>query len=388
MAITLKNIRIIHDVPVSVEADMAAGFACSAYPVSSRRDDGLIACAYRAGSAQHSSDGVGIVQTSTDNGRTWSPGVSVCDGRGLQPPESLISPQIVIPPDGSLLTFFPVIVTTHPDHDILDSEAGLAQQRRYYQSRSVDDGRTWTDLVQLTNMSGIKVGLSGRSFVLPSGELFLNTPHVDQEGTGVCGACFSDDHGVTFSPIRRVLTDPLGQVFYDEAYYTIFEDGQILALYWVWKRDRDNLQVFRIKETLPVHRSVSDDNGRTWSPPQPTEISGQVTCPLAIDSNTVIAASNDRDSNPGIRLWLSHDRGVTFDIADVVQMWDATQQRILGKPILVRQAGESSDQNHEMTSFSFGLPDLNDLGDGSYLLTYYATVENRRHIRACRFELT
>ena len=387
MTTLLNNIKVFHDVAVSAETDLAAGFGCSAYPVTSRCDDGLIACAYRAGSAQHSSDGLGVVQTSTDNGLNWSPVTVVFDGRNFNPPESLVSPQIIAPHDNSLLTLFPVTAITHPDHDILDTEEGLAQRRHYYKSRSVDGGQSWTEPERLTNISRTKIGLSGRSFVLPGGELFINTPHLNERGQGVVGACFSDDHGRTLSPVVPLFSDPSGEVNYDEAYYTVFDDDQILALYWVWKRDMKNLKVMRISETLPVHRSVSNDQGRTWTLPQPTGIIGQLTCPLAIDSKTVIAASNYRQKHPGIRLWISHDRGVTFDTDHVVQLWDATRQQVVAEPVSSIGTGSSEDENHQMESFTFGLPDLNDLGDGTYLLTYYATVERSLHIRACRFTL-
>ena len=384
MTLNPSNLRIIHDVPVSPQSDVVPGLGRSAYPVSTRHNEGLISCAYRTGSAQHSADGIGVVQTSTDQGRTWSPPVIVFDGRDLSPPESLVSPQIVAPRDGSLLTLFPVTITTHPGHDIVDTEEGLAQRRRYYKSHSVDGGRTWSELEPLTHFGERKLGLSGRSFVLPNGELFINTPHWNENGNGVVGACFSDDHGRSIGPVVPLFSDPQEEVAYDEAYYTVFEDGQVMALYWVWKPDKANPQVMRIQETLPVHRSVSDDQGRTWSPPQPTEIIGQLTCPLAVGSQTVIAASNFRQRNAGIRLWTSHDHGKSFDSDHVVQMWDATQQRLVAAPVPSADISSHND-DHKMESFTFGLPDLHDLQDGTFLLTYYATVDSRLHIRACRF---
>ncbi len=169
---------------------------------------------------------------------------------------------------------------------------------------------------------------------------------------------------------------------------TTFDDGEVLALIFTFKPDRDNPKVLRILETLPVHRSVSRDRGRSWSAPQPTNIIGQLTCPLAVDGQTVIAASNYRREPAGIRLWTSHDRGTTFD-ANPLQMWDAREERVVAAPVssLVRCDGSDAD-DHRMESFTFGLPDLNDLDDGTYLLTYYSTIDGELHVRACRFSLS
>jgi hypothetical protein len=377
--------RILHDVAVSVNHDDAVGLACSAYPVTCRRADGLLTCAYRAGSAQHGPDGIGVVRTSTDHGRSWSAPVIVFDGRDCDPPESYATSQVLAPCDGSLLVLFCVVVCTHPDHDFLDTEEGYAQELRYYRARSVDDGRTWSSPEPIT-FSLPQPSLCGRSFVFPDGELFINTKHKTPDGRCAMAGCFSNDHGRTFSPIVEFVTDPDGVVVYDEAYYTTFDDGEVLVLIWTFKSDRDNPNVLRILETLPVHRSVSRDRGRTWSAPQPTNIIGQLTCPLAVDGRTVIAASNHRREPAGILLWTSHDRGTTFE-PNPLQMWDAREERVVAAPVSSLVPCDVSD-DHRMESFTFGLPDLNDLDDGTYMLTYYATIDGELHVRACRFSLS
>lgn len=386
MAITMVN--VIHDVPVSSLAGDAVELACSAYPVTSRRNDGLLACAYRSGSRQHSADGIGIVRTSADQGKTWSAPAVYFDCRDQDPPQSLITSQMVAPRDGTLLALCSVTVCTHPDHDFMDTEEGYAQESRCYKARSVDGGSTWSPPQLIEQFKQNQLGLSGRSFVLPDGQLLINRPLLRPDGMHVAAGCFSSDHGETLSSPVTFSYDPTGRLSYDEAYYTVFDDDMLLVLYWTWIRDMSNPRVMRIAETLPVHRSVSHDLGRTWSSPQPTQITGQLTCPLAVDSRTMIAANNYRQTPAGIRLWFSHDRGESFDTDHVVQMWDTQQQRMVAEPLSPADVASDAAQDHEMQSFTFGLPDLNDLGDGTYLLTYYATIDKILHVRACRFELT
>ena len=122
--------------------------------------------------------------------------------------------------------------------------------------------------------------------------------------------------------------------------------------------------------------------------PQPTGISGQIAVPLAFPSGAVIGATNVRQGRDGIRLWASRDGGATWDIGNPIQMWDAQQSRMLGASIDSCPVGIKDEGVWEaLDKFSFGTPDLNLLNDGSVLLTYYATIDDICHVRACRFSV-
>ena len=297
----------------------------------------MIACNYRAGSAQHSADGIAVSQTSRDRGATWSDPVVVFDRSQLSPPETFITGQVLFAADGSLLALMSVVVTTRPDRDFIGTEEGAAQEARCYKAHSFDDGRTWTEPERL--LLNVPHSVSGRSLLLSNGELLINTPYKREDGVKMAAGTFSRDYGQSFDPIVDFHCDPDGVYAYDEAYYTVFDDGEILVLYWTWRPD---------------------------------------------------PASNYRRRPAGIRLWTSHDRGLTFE-PDPLQMWDADQERLAGVPVssLGQTHGASAgDEDHAMESFTFGLPDLSDLGDGTALLTYYATIDGDQHIRACRFAVS
>ena len=69
-------------------------------------------------------------------------------------------------------------------------------------------------------------------------------------------------------------------------------------------------------------------------------------------------------------------------------MWDPHQNRVVGKPIAAI-SGQNSSQNvwDALPGFTFGTPDLVQMSDNTLLLSYYATISQVVHIRACRFSI-
>ena len=116
---------------------------------------------------------------------------------------------------------------------------------------------------------------------------------------------------------------------------------------------------------------------------------GQVSVPLVIEGEKLLVASNFRQEPEGIRLWLSYDRGVSFADADPLQMWDASLNKMVGQPVdkMARQV-RNEGVWEAIDRFTFGIPDLVDLADGTILMTYYGTVAGVTHIRSCRFRLS
>ncbi len=373
------NIRILHDMPVSPSyTRRASGQAC-AYPMTAEVDGGLILCAYRCGKTKHSYDGKLLVQISADKAETWSDPLVVYDGTGLDPPQSLVSFQALAASDGSLLAVFDTVIVTEPD-SYLFSDQGRKQQRRSYKIHSYDGGQRWTDPENLVHFNADQHGIVGKSFVLPDGRIFINSGCRRPEGLHVITGSFSSDNGRTISAPIDTVWDPTGKLLYDDPYYTVFPDGQVVGLFWTHRRDTE--------ETIAVRRCVSDDGGRVWTRPQPIGDLGQISVPLAVNEQTMVVASNFRQEPQGVRLWISHDRGLSFDSQRPFQMWDAQAKSLIAQPIDPEpKAVQNQGVWDALATFTFGTPDLLDLGDGTIVLTYYATIDAIIHIRACRFKL-
>ena len=376
---TLARVSVLHDGAVSPNLAAAGTHECCAFAQSARLADGRLACTYRRGETKHSYDGVLVAQTSDDEGETWSGPATVFDGTALSPPESLISAHLLACGDGSLLAAASVAVIT-VEGSYVFSEEGRTQARKMYKMRSSDGGQTWTPPQAFEHFDRPQLGLPGKSFVLPGGEIMLNTAYPNEAGSSVTALSFSSDHGRSFGPLTDVIGAGENRLSYDDPYYAAFPDGSVLGLFWTYRLDNE--------ATVDVHRCVSTDAGRTWTPPRPVGMLGQVTVPLVLDDETVLATGNSRQNPEGIRLWISHDGGATFADEPPVQMWDSRAERIVVEPVQPQAAeAESKGVWEALKTFSFGLPDLAALGNGSFLLTYYATVRNIIHVRACRFRL-
>ena len=114
---------------------------------------------------------------------------------------------------------------------------------------------------------------------------------------------------------------------------------------------------------------------------------GQITDPLAIDNDLVLAASNYRWSPEGIRLWTSRHAGMSWPVEDSVQMWDSKEQAIVAEVRPLRDHNGNQRVWNALPEFTFGTPNLKRLPDDTFLLTYYAEIDSKPNTRACRFRV-
>ena len=153
--------------------------------------------------------------------------------------------------------------------------------------------------------------------------------------------------------LNDIVFDENQQLNFGDPFYCVFDDGMVMGLFWTFREDNE--------ETVEVHRSVSADNGRTWSKPSPIGMLGQISVPMPVKDNKLIVASNYRQNPEGIKLWLSCDRGESFE-KTAVQMWDPYLNKVTAKSLNI---GLQQNQNkgvwQELQKFSFGSPDLGDL---------------------------
>ena len=372
------KIEILSDQAVSTNlAAGDAGLTC-AYPQSTPLDRGDVACLYRQGTSKHSYDGILVLQTSRDRGEMWSEPLVAFDGRDLQPPQSVTSGGICQTGTGELLITLGLVDASNPTVYVF-SEEGMAFERQTCACRSSDGGKTWSRPVSVDTSRFPTASITSKPLVLCGGEILVPVEVETPLGPQATAATFSSDGGRTFEPLIPCAADPTGELNLCDARFATLGDGRLLMLLWTFLQANE--------QTIEVHQSLSSDRGRTWSCPVGTGIQGQIAVPLALPGGLVIAAANHREPPEGIQLWLSEDEGATWDVDHPVQMWDAHEGRMLGEPVTNRPPESNRGVWDELEAFRFGTPDLVELGDGTILLTYYATIDTIIHARACRFRV-
>ena len=167
------------------------------------------------------------------------------------------------------------------------SEAGRRLEQRFYVARSSDHGRTWTppSLHILPNTPSLRY-INSCPLALPSGRLIVPlevTTGTNQQA--VMTSHFVQSWG-TFEPFVVCAEDPTGELSFGDPTMTRLPDGRVLM--WLWAF------VNATEVTVQAHACVSDDDGRTWSKPCPTEICCQRSTLLSLGDGRVIVAGNVR----------------------------------------------------------------------------------------------
>ena len=374
------NIEVLHDLPLS--PNLAANdlnTVCD-FPSSTILDGGHIVVIYRRGTAKHSHDGIFVIQSSSDRGRSWTEPRIAFDGRSFDPPHTAVTGGMCQARDGTLVFSFFTVEGLQRGVEMF-GEVGFKLPRRIFTAWSDDGGATWSEPTPYRYPNMPLSAITEKPFVLPDGEICMPIEYYSSDLVCRTAMAFSGDHGRAFSiPPVHIIGDLTNQVNFGDARFSVLPDGRILTLLWTFLQASG--------ETIEVHRAHSSDWGRTWTDPESIGFVGQVTNPLSLPTGEVIAVSNYRLPPEGIRLWHSFDGGITWDTDHPLQMWDAGEGRILGQSITqVTARSQSEDVWASLAGFGFGTPDLVYLDDETILMSYYAAINDIIHVRACRFRL-
>ena len=369
------KLEILSDEPVSPNLHDASK-ACCAFVQAATHEDGRVFCVYRSGSAKHGPDGVLLMQSSADGGKSWAEPSVIFDRTAREPPESAVCGGIAVVGE-TLLSSFTYVEILDPEVYIFSDE-GWGFPRHVVVSRSDNGGGTWLDPVEIEpgNLSA-RVGVVSSPFLLPGGNLCVPLEVRTHAGTQGLAAVFSTDQGRTFSEPQLLVADDEAELSHSDARITRLLDGTWLMHLWTYD--------YATQRTVEVHESRSSD-GRTWSRAKPIAIQGQISSPLEISPDFIIGAANHRLPPEGIQLWWSKDGGRTWNERPI-QMWDVKASRMLGEPAPERAAPKKEQLWGDVPSFSFGTPLLQRLEDGTILLMYYSTIDGIIHIRACRLAI-
>ena len=344
------------------------------FPVVTQLSEGTFLCTQFVGASLSDRNAKMELLRSDDEGRTWT-NVGRIGGGALAQAEgdAYRSPQIYEDDEGTwLLKFnrFRFVSDT-----IFDAE-GCEQPSDMLIARSCDQGATWTEpeivpvALPTERYAWHGIGLMLRS---PSGRWLYpfetgKPLGCKEESPQVAGAVVSRDRGKTWEETVVVASDPSARLLYYDQTGCILPDGRVCVLLWT----HDSVA----RQDINNHVTLSEDEGRTWSEPRPTNLRGQCCIPAALPDGRVAAVYNYRHEPQGVRVALSEDF-VNFDTQTEVVVFDA------GDDATVSEARSDAALDINL-AIGFGRPFGTTLPNGDLYVTFWCTRDGITRTRWVR----
>ena len=336
--------------------------------------DGTLIASQSVGTSLASTD-KSIQVLRSEDAKTWVNEGSIHGGGPPTDGYGYGGPQISEVPDGRLV--MTAGRTQATDDRIFDPESEALQRPENLLLWSEDRGRTWSDPqvvpVDLPpekytcNGAGSLQQLAPDRWMYPletwKPEGYQGPP--DQKAAAV----FSADQGRTWGELTVVADDPTGRLLWWDQMCSVLPDGRIYTLFWTHK--------YGTSEDITNHWSVSADQGRTWTEPQPTNLRGQVCSPIPLPDGRVAAIYNYRHEPQGIHVALTDDLA-HYDVENEMVVFDAGAEATLGEP-------EHQNFLAEHMQIAFGKPAGVRLSTGTLLAWFWCTSEGITHTRWVEF---
>ena len=346
------------------------------FPVVTRLRDGTVLCTQFVGQGLSDRNAKMELLRSDDEGCTWTNTGPIGGGALVQAEgEAYRSPQIYEDDEGAWLLRFNRF--RFQSESIFDAE-GCEQPGDMLIAKSTDRGATWSEpeVVPVAlprdryawHGIGLMVRFPSSRWLYPfeTGKpLGCKEPSPD-----VAGAVVSPDRGKTWEETVVVANDPSGRLHYYDQMACLLPDGRACALLWT----HDEVA----KQDVNNHVTLSDDEGRTWSEPRPTNLRGQCCVPVALLDGRVAAVYNYRHEGQGVHVAVSEDL-VNFDTQNEVVVFDA------GDDAMVREPRSDSALDMNLT-IGFGRPFGTALPNGDLYAAFWCTRDGVTHTRWVRLQ--
>ena len=339
------------------------------FPSVVQLDDGQLLATVTVGQAFEANDVHTELLRSADRGETWQHEGRLCppseDGRVRTD-----ACRITALPGGRVVAFvMRHDRTDHPDDGFTNPDTLGFVPTELNLIRSQDGGRTWGGLEPLTPpLVGPSFEMCSPVTPLSDGRWLLPT----STWRGWDGDCpngmkmiafVSQDEGRSWPEYVEVLSDPEDQVIYWESKIVELADGRLLAAAWAYDE--------AAAADRPNHYAVSEDGGRTWSPPRSTGLQGQTMTPVVLDGDRVLAVYRRMD-RPGLWAQLAHLEGDTWVNDETEPLWGADTGGLT-------LTSDNMAQNCHV--LRFGAPCLTRLDDGAVLASFWCYEDCVSNIR-------
>jgi hypothetical protein len=359
-----------------------------------RLDSGRLLAGFRTGSAKDSADESIRIMASDDDGATWQ---TVFTGFGDIPPGSggrLRAVGFTETDPGRLIGVFMWMDRSDPNLPLASPETQGILPTKMLVAESEDGGHTWGPLREVSLQPHKGNALTGNVLALRDGGLALpyeawKEYHDTSRGQHHAALRLSDDGGQTWTGPQIVAHDDQGRLlFWDQRLAANPEDGRLIAMFWTHDREA--------QEDVAMHVAWGSPDGRSWTAPVSTGITGQICAPLWLPGGRVFAAYVHRHHPPSLRAILSPDAAS----ARAGQTWSAFEELVFyekergGQESGMGGKRDFGDYWADMSIWTFGHPaavvledpDVREVGD--VLVAYYAGDETSMSIHWARIDVS
>ena len=274
------------------------------FPSVTPLPDGSLLASYRVGTSKDSDDETVELRRSTDGGRTWDDPVQpfstdIGSRRG-----SLKLVYLTSLGAGRLVAAAMwVDREAYPGKPLFNEETEGCLPMKILLAESANAGQAWTPwrLVPIPEEIG-PPSLTNPLMVLPSGRWALsietNKTYLDSsQWNQRVVYLYSENQGRSWSQPVTVSQDPTARIFYWDQRAGVTGDGVVATFSWTYDRQTNSY--------LNIHRRLSRDEGRSWTPPEDLGITDQAAHPAILPDGQVLLSWVDRFKTQAIKARLA-----------------------------------------------------------------------------------